>query len=242
MLILKNRFVLACLATSLFMVSCENTRGLAVVKGKKATPAVAKSNNPKFLDDVTVGGTANSNNIKLSIPKTELTTSTPAPAENNMLVSTDKAAVYSTGNLTEDKFLSTKYSLILGILPGSITNYSLYGFIEEWYGTRYRMGGKTKSGIDCSAFVQTLYDQVFGTSLLRTACEQFSACVSMVKDQSELQEGDLVFFKIKGRRISHVGVYLANNYFVHASSSQGVMISSLNESYWSRYYAGGGKM
>lgn len=243
MLILKNRIVLACLATSLFMVSCENGHQLATVKNKNSNSTVAKnSKDPQFIDNVTLGG--NGSNVKLKMPKNEVPAA-PAPAESKMVVSTDKAsaAVYSTtGKMSEDKFLSTKYSLILGILPNAITNYSLYNFIEEWYGTRYRMGGNSRSGIDCSAFVQTLYDQVFGTSLLRTACEQFSSCVNRVENLADLQEGDLVFFKIKGKRISHVGVYLANNYFVHASSSQGVMISSLNESYWSRYYAGGGKM
>jgi hypothetical protein len=243
MLILKNRIALACLAASLFMVSCENTRGLTAAGGNKSSVTKSKCQDPKFIDNVTVGGTANSNNIKLTMPKAEIATPVCNAPEGKMVVSTDKAsaAVYSTGNMSEDKFLSTKYSLILGILPTSITNYALYNFVEEWYGTRYRMGGKTKSGIDCSAFVQQLYDRVFGTSMLRTACEQFNSC-ARIFDQSELKEGDLVFFHIKGRRISHVGVYLANNYFVHASSSQGVMISSLNENYWSRYYAGGGKM
>ncbi len=238
MVILKNRLAAVVLTASLFMVSCQNGRELAMAKSKSNSSG--KTKDPKFIDNVTVGGNSNSSNIKLSIPKTE----TPAVVETVPVVTTntEKPMVYSTGNINEDKFLSTKYSLILGILPGAITNLSLYNFVEEWYGTRYRMGGLTKAGIDCSAFVQRLYEQVFGTSVTRTACDQFNSCAERVKDPSELKEGDLVFFKIKSRRISHVGVYLANNYFVHASSSQGVMISNLNEGYWSRFYAGGGKM
>ena len=240
MVILKNRLAAVVLTASLFMVSCQNGRELALAKGKSSS--TGKVQNPKFIDNVTVGGTANTSNIKLTTPKTEVT----APVESAPVVTTNaentKVYTMSTGSFSEDKFLCTKYSMILGIMPTAITNFSLYNFIEEWYGTRYRMGGLTKAGIDCSAFVQRLYEQVFGTSVTRTACDQFNTCAERVANPSELKEGDLVFFKIKSRRISHVGVYLANNYFVHASSSQGVMISSLNEDYWSRYYAGGGKM
>jgi lipoprotein Spr len=63
-----------------------------------------------------------------------------------------------------------------------------------------------------------------------------------VWNADSLKEGDLVFFKTRGRSISHVGIYLMNNFFVHASSSQGVIISSLNDEYWSRKYAGAGKV
>jgi len=237
---IKNRLALACLAASLFMLSCSSSHEMAIVKGKTANNTV-KHQNSQFMDNVTIGGNANCNNIKLTIPKTE----------NNIPEGCVISRVETKGNLptrtplntndAEYNFLSTKYSMVLGILPTSITNLSLYSFVDEWYGTRYRMGGKDKSGIDCSAFVQRLYEQVFATNLVRTACEQFNFC-QKVFNNSDLKEGDLVFFKIKGRRISHVGVYLANNYFVHASSSQGVMISSLNESYWSRFYAGAGKV
>lgn len=58
----------------------------------------------------------------------------------------------------------------------------------------------------------------------------------------DLREGDLVFFRIHHRRISHVGIYLENDKFVHASTSAGVMISDLNEPYWKRYFAGAGRL
>lgn len=127
------------------------------------------------------------------------------------------------------------------IRNGKSSNMGLYSFIEEWYGTPYRMGGTSKSGIDCSAFVRALYEKVYSTGIDRTSRDQFAASIRL-KDKEELQEGDLVFFKIKTRRISHVGVYLANGKFVHASSSRGVVISDLNDSYWVRYYAGGGRI
>lgn len=135
--------------------------------------------------------------------------------------------------------LQIKYASILGVLPQTIKNLSLYSFVEDWYGVRYRLGGDSKKGIDCSAFARRLYENVFCVDLLRTAIQQFSMCRFMPTADS-VQEGDLVFFKTKGSHISHVGIYLKNNYFVHASSSRGVMISNLNDIYWEKRFAGAG--
>jgi lipoprotein Spr len=121
-----------------------------------------------------------------------------------------------------------------------ISNVMLYRFIDEWYGVKYRMGGTTKKGVDCSAFVQHLYQYVFGYNILRTACLQFKESKKIAKD--DLKEGDLVFFKVGTSRISHVGVYLRNNFFVHSASSKGVSIANLSNAYWSRYFAGGGRI
>lgn len=137
--------------------------------------------------------------------------------------------------------LIDKYASMIGLMPKAMSNYILYNFIEDWYGVKYRYGGTDKSGIDCSAFVQKLYEDVFCTELVRTARQQFHSC-RMVWDTDNLTEGDLVFFRTRGRRISHVGIYLANNFFVHASSSSGVMISNLSDTYWSKRYAGAGKI
>ena len=137
--------------------------------------------------------------------------------------------------------LQIQFAGLLKVLPRSITNFPLYNFVEEWYGTRYRLGGTDKRGIDCSSFVQHLYERVYGMNLFRTAFEQFNMS-NLLWKFTDLKEGDLVFFRIHGSKISHVGVYLMNNCFVHASSSKGVMISSLNEDYWQKYYACGGRV
>ncbi|MCB0699373.1 MAG: C40 family peptidase [Chitinophagaceae bacterium] len=137
--------------------------------------------------------------------------------------------------------MMSRYADMMGLLPEAVNNYMLYRFIDEWYGVKYCYGGTDKEGIDCSAFVQRLYEEVFCTDLVRTAREQFHNC-KIVWDKTNLSEGDLVFFRTRGRRISHVGIYLTNNFFVHASSSSGVMISNLAEAYWSRRYAGAGKV
>jgi cell wall-associated NlpC family hydrolase len=180
------------------------------------------NNDPKFLDNISLAG--NSNNIRIN------------SIETNSDLNSNHAFNPSLTNI-----LQVKYASLMGVIPQAISNLSLYSFIDEWYGVRYRLGGIDKTGIDCSAFVQKLYDQVFCTSLVRTAVEQFSFC-SMVYRKDKLKEGDLVFFKTKGKRISHVGVYLVNNFFVHASTNQGVTISSLDDRYWHRSYAGAGKI
>ncbi len=101
---------------------------------------------------------------------------------------------------------------------------------NEWGGTRYRMGGSSKRGIDCSAFVQTAFSDAFGMSLPRSTAEQ--RYLGRKINRNELRKGDLVFF----RGNKHVGVYVGNNKFMHASTSIGVTISSLDDDYWSRHY------
>lgn len=101
---------------------------------------------------------------------------------------------------------------------------------RQWAGTRYRMGGTGSGGIDCSAFVQKTMSGAFGLDLPRSTSEQRYEGRSISK--SDLRPGDLVFF----RKNHHVGVYVGNGLFVHASTSQGVTTSSLSESYWARNY------
>jgi len=134
--------------------------------------------------------------------------------------------------------IKERYALKLEVDTDSISNYPLYSFIDEWYGIPYHYGGRSKEGVDCSDFASILYQTVYGKLITGTAGDIFQQCVEVKK--ADLQEGDLVFFRIKGKYISHVGVYLMNDKFVHASVHGGVIISSLNESYYKlRFYKGG---
>lgn len=138
-------------------------------------------------------------------------------------------------------WLKDKYSMMMEVMPNQISNVMIYRFIDDWYGVRYRMGGTTKQGVDCSSFVQQLYKYAFSKELMRTASMQFES-TEFIRNKEDLKEGDLVFFKIGTSRISHVGVYLNNNYFVHSATSKGVSIANLNGEYWSRYFVGGGRV
>lgn len=152
---------------------------------------------------------------------------------------TPAAAASEKGNFFAN-ILQKKYASMLNAVPQEITNTSLYSFIDEWYGVKYLWGGTTKDGIDCSALVQKMYEAVFNTSIVRTSMMQYGMVQPESKDS--LKEGDLVFFNTRGNFISHVGVYLKNNFFVHSCSSKGVTISSLDENYWTKVYAAAGKI
>ncbi|BET97718.1 bifunctional murein DD-endopeptidase/murein LD-carboxypeptidase [Xenorhabdus taiwanensis] len=105
----------------------------------------------------------------------------------------------------------------------------------DWKGVAYRLGGNTKRGIDCSAFVQRTFHDQFGMELPRSTFEQQN--IGQTVSRSKLRAGDLVLFKT-GIHRRHVGIYIGNNQFVHASTSNGVIVSKLTDIYWSKRYYG----
>lgn len=118
-------------------------------------------------------------------------------------------------------------------------NLKLYQFVSEWLGVPHKDGGCDKRGTDCSCFVRMIYDHAYKKALPRNSTEMFKQ-TSRIK-QSQLQEGDLVFFSIKSTKVSHVGIYLKDGWFAHVSTSKGVMINNLTESYYKKYYTGAGR-
>ncbi len=104
---------------------------------------------------------------------------------------------------------------------------------ERWVGTPYVLGGTTRNGIDCSALMQHVFGEAFALELPRTTEEQVLEGSRVA--ESSLKAGDLVFFRPPGP-YNHVGVYVGDGYFLHASSSQGVKLSRLDNVYWKRYY------
>lgn len=112
--------------------------------------------------------------------------------------------------------------------------------VKEYLGIPYRKGGTTKKGMDCSGFARTIYDRLLGIDLPQSSADQFHSRELDKIDTRELQTGDLVFFGggKKKKRINHVGVYLSDGQFIHASTSEGVMVSSLSDTYWRKRYVG----
>lgn len=180
---------------------------------------------------------------QLPLPNGKLSDPVQLKQDNTSLSVFDRTMNYIGTNLrssfemTLETFLpfQFKYAIMLNESVEKVTNVALYKTIDEWYGTRYRYGGTSHRGIDCSAFMQVLSQYSFGWMLPRTAREQYASLTRITAD--ELKEGDLVFFNTTGG-ISHVGMYLQNGKFIHSSTSQGVAISSLDDKYWKARFVG----
>lgn len=120
---------------------------------------------------------------------------------------------------------------LLEVSPKTLKNEKLYELIIDWYGTPYSLGNQSKKGIDCSGFTQMVYKEIYDKELPRRSKDMGELIKR--KYAKDLDEGDLVFFSFGGsNEINHVGIYLHNNKFVHASTKRGVIISDLTEPWY----------
>ncbi|MCF8450175.1 MAG: C40 family peptidase [Taibaiella sp.] len=232
---------------TLLVASCQT--------GKKVASNSKYSRQPKFINGIYLDGhnktTAKTNAISTkkglptpitvkeeqkTIEKTELDV-----APNPVAAAREEKTEPVSFDLVSDNLVGNKYAEMIGLDHNVTSNKQLYRFIDKWHGTNYRYGGQTIAGIDCSGFSQKLYDEVYHIELTRTAQDQYNNSKREKKADSA-EEGDLVFFRERGKRITHVGVYLANKYFIHSSTSSGVMISNLDEEHWHKQFVGIGKM
>ncbi|GHT66430.1 hypothetical protein FACS189452_02290 [Bacteroidia bacterium] len=139
-----------------------------------------------------------------------------------------------------DKDFYAVHSKKLGVQFTGNEDKKLIEAVEGWLGVPYKWAGNTKKGVDCSGLICQLYKEAYNTAVPRSTSEMVKKMSTVRKNK--LQCGDVVFFTIKEKKVSHVGMYLADNQFVHASSSKGVRISNLDEAYWKKYYAGSGRL
>jgi cell wall-associated NlpC family hydrolase len=164
----------------------------------------------------------------LTADLSRVSSSLPSTLVGRFLVLLVVVFIHGCGGLAERKPHASAYSEQDSGLKSAV-----YDQYREWKGTRYRLGGLSKKGVDCSGFVYLTYRAKFGIDLPRTTRYQVEQGVSV--SRRNLKPGDLVFFRT-GPSKRHVGIYLDNQAFVHASASKGVMLSSLGNAYWSARY------
>lgn len=136
--------------------------------------------------------------------------------------------------LTNDGDITNKYAKLLAVPVDSITNHKLYALIEWFTSTPYKFGGADIKGIDCSGFTYVVEKQVYDVTIPRSTIQQ--ASFISAKNVSDLQEGDLVFLKVGGSSVNHVGVYLQNGYFVHATPNMGLVVDNLTDPYIEQHF------
>lgn len=139
-----------------------------------------------------------------------------------------------------DQNTKSYYSQILGFEVKNIFNVQVFNLIDNWLNTPYKYGGKSENGIDCSGFVNMIIQSITGSNLGSNSFDMFNKLPHI--SLAGLKPGDLVFFKTRGRRVSHVGMYIGQDKFVHSSTSNGVIISDLKESYYKKHFVKGGRL
>jgi cell wall-associated NlpC family hydrolase len=222
-----------------FLSSCTVFKSLNLPGANKPEAVVntAPAASNKFLEDITV--TANTTVSTADVKPGPQVVITPAPPKEEH---TQFIEEYNS-RLTKSEPVSpvqVKYASLLNTDIEALPHKALLENVDEWYGVHYRVGGNTKKGVDCSGFTVAVYAAVYGIQLPRVSREQYRT--SRKISTTELQEGDLVFFSTRGYGVSHVGIYLGNNKFIHASVSRGVMVNSLFEPYYLQRFVGAGRI
>lgn len=246
--------LLPALAVVLVLSSCSTFRPLNFTSSRQVTNLVQPTATPnsRFIDEISVTAPSADKTEMRQEPKVVLADRSvniapPAAArpvvaqsEVDMILAGRKAAAKGAFNIESASAVQLKYAVLMKTEVEALPSSSLLDAVDEWYGVRYRTGGNTKSGVDCSGFTCAVYMAMYGYALPRVSREQYR--ISRKLSIAELEEGDLVFFNTNGRGVSHVGVYLGNNKFIHASVSRGVMVNDLSEKYYAVRYYGAGRI
>ncbi|CAM3058605.1 NlpC/P60 family protein [Streptobacillus felis] len=143
----------------------------------------------------------------------------------------DQSYIDKKINEIEESVMSM--SGVYNSLDNIILKNKLFSAFDKWAGTKYRLGGTGQGGIDCSALTREVFRDVFGYELPRVSVDQVQKGRKIAR--AEMKPGDILFFRPENR-VNHVAVYIGNSLFINASSSQGVVLSSLNNSYWGKYF------
>lgn len=165
-----------------------------------------------------------------------------------VLITTSCGTQKNTGRLLYDPkevaILSDKLGVELSNLnKDDDRNMPLYAEVSQWLGVPYRHAGLSRKGLDCSGFAYLIYDKVYKKKIPRSTADLADMKMHNVSKR-DLQTGDLVFFSTSKNhnRINHVGIYLKDRCFIHASTSRGVIVSRLDETYYDRTWKRGGRV
>ncbi len=236
---MKLSHFLYCFASVLLLSSCSQWKSITARDNSsgsaKATSKKTLHHDPTFLDiSVSPGQVVTTRHpMGLTMPPIE------KRKKERDIYNAAKRTISNSGDIEKVDWLQLKYAIVLDATVETLTNVSLLKLIDDWWGTDYCTGGSSKNCIDCSGFSHVIMQEVYNVNVPRTAQEQYNS--SQKINLEDMNEGDLVFFYTGGREISHVGVYLQNNKFVHSASSGGVMVSDLNDSYWKPRFKGAGR-
>ena len=237
--------ILPAIAFIIFLSSCSTFKPLNFTSSKQMVASPAPASSAKFIENISITPQVSSDKTEVKHGP-QLTVATrglniqeiPAVKEESKEIANILAS--RKAEVENSSPVQLKYAVLMNTEVESLPNKILLENVDEWYGVRYRTGGNTKTGVDCSGFTVAVYAAVYGIALPRVSRDQYR--ISRKISTTELQQGDLVFFNTRGSGVSHVGVYLGNNKFIHASVSRGVMVSGLFEPYYLQRFIGGGRI
>ena len=215
-MIIKNHFIFLLIAAAgIVIYSGCSASSNSVRYNEKPDEKEGKSSTVRFTSE----DDNRKNNTGISIDNSD---GEDLPVEKSIDIS---PLVNKNNSIESSEFSTVKEKMLMEII--------------KYLNTPYKFGGNSKSGIDCSAFTQKVYSDCVSVSLLRTAQDQYNEG-NPVNEADELKFGDLVFFDTRRNvKPGHVGIYLGDNLFAHASSKQGVTVSSLNNEYYLKRFMGG---
>lgn len=238
--------ILPAIGFVVFLSSCSTFKPLNFTSNRQVSSATSSAPQARFIEDITVTPqvTVDKTEVKpepqVSLGTTRGINIVESPVEKQAEDQLSQILASRNAEVEAASSIQLKYAVLMNTEVESLPNKILLENVDEWYGVRYRTGGNTKSGVDCSGFTVAVYAAVYGIALPRVSKEQYRT--SRKISTTELQEGDLVFFNTNGSGVSHVGIYLGNNKFMHASVSRGVMVSGLFEPYYLKRYYGAGRI